>query len=70
MDEKRGAKEVKRAGHQPRASITFPPKLYRSLENLAKLKKVSLAWIVRDAAELYVAGQSGTGNTRGAASNE
>ena len=43
---------------QPRASITFPPELYRSLEGLARNKKVSLAWIIREAAEAYVAEQS------------
>jgi metal-responsive CopG/Arc/MetJ family transcriptional regulator len=42
---------------QPRASITFPPELYKTLEELAKQKKVSLAWIVRDAAEKYVSDQ-------------
>lgn len=38
-----------------RASITFPVGLYEALEQLAKQKKVSLAWVVRDAAESYVA---------------
>jgi len=38
-----------------RASISFPPELYGTLENLAKQKKVSLAWVVRDAAEKYIA---------------
>lgn len=42
-----------------RASISFPQELYERLEVLAKQKKVSLAWIVRDAAELYVANQAG-----------
>ncbi len=42
----------------PRASITFPLGLYRTLEEIAKQKKVSLAWVVRDAAEKYVAEQS------------
>ena len=37
-----------------RASISFPPALYRTLEEIAKQKKVSLAWVVRDAAERYV----------------
>ena len=41
----------------PRASVTFPPDLYQTLEELAKKKKVSVAWIVRDAAEKYVADQ-------------
>jgi predicted DNA-binding protein len=38
-----------------RASITFPPELYQTLQDLAKRKKVSVAWLVRDAAEKYVA---------------
>lgn len=38
-----------------RASITFPPDLYETLEQIAKQKKVSLAWVVRDAAEKYTA---------------
>jgi len=41
-----------------RASISFPPALYETLEEIAKQKKVSLAWVVRDAAEKYVAEQA------------
>lgn len=41
----------------PRTSVTFSPELYQSLEDLAKKKKVSVAWVVRDAAEKYVADQ-------------
>ena len=37
-----------------RASISFPPEIYELLGQLAKEKKVSLAWVVRDAAERYV----------------
>jgi metal-responsive CopG/Arc/MetJ family transcriptional regulator len=37
-----------------RASVSFPPELYRTLEQIAKQKKVSLAWVVREAAEQYV----------------
>ena len=40
---------------QVRATISFPPDLYETLEEIAKQKKVSLAWVVRDAAEKYVA---------------
>lgn len=39
----------------PRASVTFPPDLYRTLEAIARSKKVSVAWVVRDAAEKYIA---------------
>jgi metal-responsive CopG/Arc/MetJ family transcriptional regulator len=38
-----------------RASISFPRDLYNTLEEIASRKKVSLAWVVRDAAEQYVA---------------
>jgi metal-responsive CopG/Arc/MetJ family transcriptional regulator len=37
-----------------RASVSFPNDLYETLERIAKEKKVSVAWIVRDAAEKYV----------------
>ena len=38
-----------------RASISFPPDVYETLEMIAKEKKVSLAWVVREAAEKYIA---------------
>lgn len=38
-----------------RASISFPPDIYQTLEEIARQKKVSLAWVVREAAEKYVA---------------
>lgn len=37
-----------------RASISFPPDVYDTLEAIAREKKVSLAWVVRDAAEKYI----------------
>jgi hypothetical protein len=40
-----------------RASVTFPFSLYSELEKIAAQKKVSVAWVVRDAAEKYVAAQ-------------
>ena len=38
-----------------RASISFPNEVYESLEGIAKQKKVSLAWVVREATEQYLA---------------
>lgn len=38
-----------------RASISFPPEVHETLEVIAKEKKVSLAWVVREAAEHYIA---------------
>lgn len=40
-----------------RASVSFPTGVYAELERIAAAKKVSLAWVVRDAAEKYVADQ-------------
>jgi metal-responsive CopG/Arc/MetJ family transcriptional regulator len=52
-----------KSGALVRASISFPPELYETLEMLAKQKKVSLAWVVRDAAEKYVADPAARGDS-------
>ena len=41
----------------PRASVSFPPDLYNTVEQIARQKKVSVAWVVREATEKYVADQ-------------
>ena len=43
-----------KAAASVRASISFPPDIYRLLEQIATKKKVSLAWVVRDAVEQYI----------------
>ena len=40
-----------------RASVSFPTPVYADLERLAAAKKVSVAWVVREAAERYVEDQ-------------
>lgn len=40
-----------------RASVSFPSDLYEDLERIAKERKVSVAWVVREASEKYVAGR-------------
>jgi len=56
MKAKKGdGKKVKAQGTaQVRATISFPPDVYETLEVIAKEKKVSLAWVVREAAEKYI----------------
>jgi predicted DNA-binding protein len=49
-----GRKMKAQSTAQVRATISFPPDVYETLENIAKEKKVSLAWVVRDAAEKYI----------------
>ena len=44
-----------KTGRLVRASISFPPDVYETLDSIAKEKKVSLAWVVRQAVEKYVA---------------
>lgn len=50
---------VRRPNSEPstRTSVTLPVQVYSSLEIIAKQKKVSVAWVIRDAAERYVADQ-------------
>ena len=42
------------AASSVRATISFPSDRYATLEKIAKEKKVSLAWVVREAAERYI----------------
>ena len=38
-----------------RVTIGFSPDVYGTLERIARDKKVSLAWLVRDAVDTYLA---------------
>ncbi len=53
MATKRKAK-VPASKRMTRMSVGFPPELVHTLEQIADKQKVSIAWIVRDAAERYV----------------
>ena len=37
-----------------RITVTIPPQDYAAVRSMAKKKKVSAAWIVRDAVEKYI----------------
>jgi Ribbon-helix-helix protein, copG family len=52
---KRKQKPASADNSSVRATISFPTELYRTLEEIAGQKKVSLAWVVREAAEQYIA---------------
>ena len=49
---------ITKQGVSLRASVSFPRDLYKTLERIARQKKVSLAWVVREAAERYVEDQT------------
>jgi hypothetical protein len=49
-----GKKMKAHSAPQVRATISFPPDIYETLESIAKEKKVSLAWVVREATEKYI----------------
>jgi hypothetical protein len=57
MTKKKSKGSKVRTAGMPRASISFPPELYKILEEIAKKKKVSIAWVVREAAEQYVSAE-------------
>lgn len=46
-----------RAKPKTRTSVSFPEDDYRTLEEIAAHKKVSVAWVIRDATEKYVSDQ-------------
>jgi predicted transcriptional regulator len=54
---KAAGKRGRKPAGQPksvRASVSLSPEVYRTIEQLAKDKKVSIAWVMREAAEKYV----------------
>jgi predicted DNA-binding protein len=53
MTVKRGRKPTGKP-RATRASASLPPELYATLKDIAKQKKVSVAWVIRDAAEKYI----------------
>jgi Ribbon-helix-helix protein, copG family len=55
--ERKAGEKGKKPPRVVRASVSLRSELYRTLEALAKQKKVSTAWVLRDAAEKYVADQ-------------
>ena len=52
---KRKEKPMPFEGSSVRATISFPSEIYQTLEEIARQKKVSLAWVVREASEQYIA---------------
>lgn len=42
-------------GKMPRTTIGFRADTYKHLEQIAAVKKVSVAWVVRDAVDKYLA---------------
>ena len=53
--QKRKQKPAPAEGASIRATISFPSEIYQTLEDIARQKKVSLAWVVREASEQYIA---------------
>lgn len=49
--QERSADEKKAA----RITVTIPPENYESIVRIARTKKVSTSWVVRDAVEKYLA---------------
>ncbi len=56
MTLKRGRKATGKP-RATRASVSLSPDVYKTLQAIANQKKVSTAWVLRDAAEKYVSDQ-------------
>lgn len=56
MVAKRGRKPTGKP-RAARATASLSPELYQTLQEIAKHKKVSVAWVIREAAEKYIADQ-------------
>lgn len=56
MSAKRGRKPTDKP-RAVRVTASLPPEICETLQGIAKQKKVSVAWVIRDAAEKYVADQ-------------
>jgi hypothetical protein len=52
---KRKEKPIPSESSSVRATISFPAEIYQTLDDIARQKKVSLAWVVREASEQYIA---------------
>jgi predicted transcriptional regulator len=56
MQAKRGRKSTGKP-RAMRASVSLSPDIYKTLQAIANQKKVSTAWVLREAAERYVGEQ-------------
>jgi len=54
MQEQATTPQVEQNSHKPRVSVTFPADHYAAIERIARQKRVSIAWVVRDAVERYL----------------
>lgn len=52
-----GGRGARKEPRSVRASVSLRLETYQTLEALARQKKVSTAWVLRDAAEKYIAEQ-------------
>jgi predicted DNA-binding protein len=49
--------QMRNEGKSVRTSVTLPRDVYQTLVQLSEKKKVTVAWIIRDAADKYVGEQ-------------
>jgi predicted transcriptional regulator len=54
MKRKKGTATMK-IGKMPRTTVSLPADVQERLEEIAKVKKVSVGWVIRDAVDKYLA---------------
>ena len=50
--------KTRKKGKMPRTSVSFSPEVQEELNRLATKRKVSVAWIVREAVDRYLANEA------------
>ena len=56
MNSNRGRKPTAKP-RSVRATASLPPNVYATLQDIAYQKKVSVAWVIREASEKYIVDQ-------------
>jgi predicted transcriptional regulator len=58
MSKKKKRESAGRIGRMPRTTVSFPAETHEELERIAGSKKVSVAWVVREAVDKYLSAES------------
>ncbi len=51
-------RKTRKKGKMPRTSVSFPPEVQDALSRLADKRKVSVAWVIREAVDRYLANET------------
>jgi predicted transcriptional regulator len=50
--------KARKKGKMPRTSVSFPPEVQEELNRIATKRKVSVAWVIREAVDRYLGSEN------------